>query len=105
MKNKLFHIITGMFIASFFCGCENSDAEDSQLEQIPAVLSGKAYTFDPDAEGEIWKAGKFVGMYMLKENTSECVAPYQNVQYQTTVEPLGYFTPTVKEDVLSARWQ
>ena len=100
MKNKLFHIITGMFIASFFCGCENSDAEDSQLEQIPAVLSGKAYTFEPDAEGEIWKAGKFVGMYMLKENTSECVAPYQNVQYQTTVEPLGYFTPTVKEDVL-----
>ena len=53
MKNKLFHIITGMFIASFFCGCENSDAEDSQLEQIPAVLSGKAYTFDRDAEGEI----------------------------------------------------
>ena len=52
MKNKLFHIITGMFIASFFCGCENSDAEDSQLEQIPAVLSGKAYTFNPDAEGE-----------------------------------------------------
>ena len=28
MKNKLFHIIIGMFIASFFCGCENSDAED-----------------------------------------------------------------------------
>ena len=34
MKNKLFHIITGMFIASFFCGCENSDAEDSQLEPV-----------------------------------------------------------------------
>ena len=100
MKNKLFNIITGMFIASFFCGCENSDTEDSQLEQIPAVLSGKAYTFDPEAEGEIWKVGKFVGMYMLKENTAECVASYQNVQYQTTVEPLGYFTPTAKEDVL-----
>lgn len=100
MKNKLFNIITGMFIASFFCGCDNSDAEGSQLEQIPAVLSGKAYAFDPEDEGEIWKAGKFVGMYMLKENTTEYVAPYQNVQYQTTVEPLGYFTPTAKEDVL-----
>lgn len=100
MKNKLFNIIIGMFIASFFCGCDDSDAEDSQLEQVPAVLSGKAYTFEPEAEGEIWKAGKSVGLYMLKENTTECVEPYQNVQYQTTVVPLGYFTPTAKEDVL-----
>lgn len=100
MKTNYFNIIAGICMASLCCGCDNSETEGGSPEQVPAVLSGKAYTFDPEAEGEIWQAGKSVGMYMLKGNTTECVAPYRNVKYQTTVEPKGYFTPAAKEDVL-----
>lgn len=99
MKNKLFYVIT-MIVAFALCGCDDDNKDGVQDAQTPVVLMGKAYTFDPDDAGELWKSGKTVGIYMLKENKAEYVEPYRNVKYQTTVQPEGYFTPTDKNDVI-----
>jgi len=99
MKNNLFYAIM-MIVAFALCGCEDNNNGDVQDVQTPVVLTGKAYTFDPDDAGELWKSGKTVGIYMLKENKAEYVEPYRNVKYQTTVQPEGYFTPTDKNDVI-----
>lgn len=100
MRNRLFHTAVVMLVACSFWGCNDDNAGSESDSRIPVVIAGKAYSFDPAVAGEAWKAGKDVGIYMVKENTAECVDPYQNVKYQTTVEPVGYFTPAVKEEVV-----
>lgn len=100
MKTKILNIAVVTLISCSFWACDDKNTEDGQRGNVPAVLAGKAYTFDPADAGEPWKSGKTVGIYMLKENTAEYISPYQNVKYQTTVEPIGYFTPAAKEDVL-----
>lgn len=100
MKNNLLYMVMGISVAFVFWGCSDDNSGDAQQEQVPAVIMGKAYSFDPEDMGEQWKSGKTVGIYMLKENTTECVVPYYNVKYQTTVEPQGYFTPINKDEVI-----
>ena len=87
MKNNLLYMVMGISVAFVFWGCSDDNSGDAQQEQVPAVIMGKAYSFDPEDMGEQWKSGKTVGIYMLKENTTECVVPYYNVKFQTTVEP------------------
>lgn len=98
MKNKILYIAAVTLSACSFWACD--DSENEKAVEVPAVLAGKAYTFDTTDEGEQWKSGKTVGVYMLKGNAAEPISPYQNVKYQTTVEPVGYFTPEMKENVL-----
>ncbi|GAE83719.1 fimbrillin family protein [Bacteroides reticulotermitis] len=99
MKNNLFYATIIAVVALALGGCSD-DATDTQPVPAPAVLMAKIYTLDPEEEGTHWKSGKNVGVYVLKGNTTECVSPYNNVKYQTTVTPEGYFTPAVKEDVI-----
>lgn len=99
MKNNLFYV-TAMFVVSTLWGCESDNNGSVEEVQKPIVLMGKAYTFTPNDAGELWKSGKTVGLYILKENEAEFVRPYCNVKYQTTVQPEGYFTPANKDDVI-----
>lgn len=91
--NKTLLLAMSMSCAFAFCGCDDEENSAPTVIDTPIVLSGKAYTFDPELEGEIWKRGKSVGVYMKKENSVETVSPYTNVKYNTTAEPLGYFSP------------
>ena len=91
--NKTLLLAMSMSCAFAFCGCDDEENSAPTVTDTPIVLSGKAYTFDPELEGEIWKRGKSVGVYMKKENSVETVSPYTNVKYNTTAEPLGYFSP------------
>ena len=100
MKNSLLYVVIAMFAMFSFWGCSDDDTSKEQQQQIPAVLMGKAYTFEPEDAGEQWKSGKTVGVYMLKENETECVGSYSNVKYQTTVEPQGYFSPADNDNVI-----
>jgi hypothetical protein len=100
MKNYLFNAVMLSTMAFVLGACSDDNSGDEQVSQTPIVLMGKAYTFNPEDAGEQWKSGKTVGIYMLKENTVECIEPYCNVKYQTTVMPEGYFTPAVMEDVI-----
>lgn len=100
MKNYLFNAVM-LVMAVFGSGaCDDDNPGNGQALQTPVVLTGKAYSFDPEDTGEQWKSGKTVGVYLLKENTPECIEPYRNVKYQTTVAPEGYFTPAVADDVI-----
>lgn len=99
MKNNLFYV-TMMLVAFTLCGCDDDNNGGVQDVQTPIVVMGKAYTFTLDDAGELWKSGKTVGLYMLKENKAEYIDPYRNVKYQTTVQPEGYFTPANKDDVI-----
>ncbi|SCH80262.1 fimbrillin family protein [uncultured Bacteroides sp.] len=100
MKDILLYVYIVMTIVSIFCSCSDNETNNSQQMQTPAVLMGKAYTFDTEDVGEQWKSGKTIGVYMLKDNKVECLEPYCNVKYQTTVNPQGYFTPVNKDDVI-----
>lgn len=99
MKNNLFYTII-IAVVTLALGACSDDHTDTQSAAAPAVLMAKVYTLDPEEDGVHWKAGKNVGVYVLKENTTECITPYTNVKYQTTVMPEGYFTPAVKENVI-----
>ena len=90
MKNYLFNAVMLSTMAFVLGACSDDNSGDEQVSQTPIVLMGKAYTFNPEDAGEQWKSGKTVGIYMLKENTVECIEPYCNVKYQTTVMPEGY---------------
>lgn len=65
--NKTLLLAMSMSCAFAFCGCDDEENSAPTVTDTPIVLSGKAYTFDPELEGEIWKRGKSVGVYMKRK--------------------------------------
>lgn len=102
MKNKLFG--AALLISSlplFFCGCDDDDnGGEQEITDIPVVLTGKTYSFDPKDGGTKWENGKKIGVYMMEEDGKTIVDPYQNIQYQSIVSPEGYFAPVNNDDVI-----
>lgn len=102
MKNKLFG--AALLISSlplFFCGCDDDDnGGEQEITDIPVVLTGKTYSFDPKDGGTKWEKGKKIGVYMMEEDGKTIVDPYQNIQYQSIVSPEGYFAPVNNDDVI-----
>lgn len=100
MRNNLFYSVLMLCSACIFAGCNDGDKEEEKVP-VPAVIQGKVYSFDVNAEAERWKGNQIIGVTMVKAGSAEPVQPYYNVKYQTTVYPVGYFTPMSMEDVLT----
>lgn len=102
MKNKLFG--AALLISSlplFFCGCDDDDnGGEQEITDIPVVLTGKTYSFNPKDGGTKWEKGKKIGVYMMEEDGQTIVDPYQNIQYESIVSPEGYFAPVNNDDVI-----
>lgn len=104
MKNKLFGVAALMItsLPLFLCGCGDDDNNggDPEITDVPVVLTGKAFSFDPKDAGTMWEKGKKIGVYMVEEDGKTIVDPYQNIQYQSIVSPEGYFAPVNNDDVI-----
>lgn len=104
MKNKLFGVAALMITSFplFLCGCGDDDNNggDPEITDVPVVLTGKAFSFDPKDAGTMWEKGKKIGVYMVEEDGKTIVDPYQNIQYQSIVSPEGYFAPVNNDDVI-----
>lgn len=104
MKNKLFGVAALMLtsLPLFLCGCGDDDNNggDPEITDVPVVLTGKTFSFDPKDTGTMWEKGKKIGVYMMEEDGKTIVDPYQNIQYQSIVSPEGYFAPVNNDDVI-----
>lgn len=104
MKNKLFGVAALMItsLPLFLCGCGDDDNNggDPEITDVPVVLTGKTFSFDPKDAGTMWEKGKKIGVYMVEEDGKTIVDPYQNIQYQSIVSPEGYFAPVNNDDVI-----
>lgn len=99
MKNKSFYTALLMATVSLtFCGCDNDSEDEVSLTDTPLVLTGKIYSFDPEATSAEWKKGKDVGVYLMKEDGEESINSYENVKYKSIEVPAGYFAPPVGND-------
>ena len=100
MRNNLFYSAVILLSACAFSACSDDD-KGSEMASVPAVIQGKIYTYDINAEAEKWKNNQMIGVTMLKSNSTELVEPYHNILYKTTVYPIGYFSPVTTDDVLN----
>lgn len=54
MRNNLFYSVLMLCSACIFAGCNDGDKEEEKVP-VPAVIQGKVYSFDVNAEAERWK--------------------------------------------------
>lgn len=99
--------ITGTFIL-LATGCDNeegyggTDIPEPEAGKVPAIVVGEAMAYNQEASSVVWDKNEKVGLFVLKEGTTECVEPYRNVKYeaisQNTSVVQGTLSPLENED-------
>lgn len=99
--------ITGTFIL-LATGCDNeeghggTDIPESEAGKVPAIVVGEAMAYNQEASSVVWDKNEKVGLFVLKEGTTECVEPYRNVKYEAISQNIsvvqGTLSPLEGED-------
>lgn len=99
--------ITGTFIL-LATGCDNeegygeTDIPEPEAGKVPVIVVGEAMAYNQEASSVVWDKNEKVGLFVLKEGTTECVEPYRNVKYEAISQNIsvvqGTLSPLENED-------
>ena len=99
--------ITGTFIL-LATGCNNeegygeADIPEPEAGKVPVIVVGEAMAYNQEASSVVWDKNEKVGLFVLKEGTTECVEPYRNVKYEAISQNIsvvqGTLSPLENED-------
>lgn len=103
MKNRLNIVSIGVFIIMALSGCDNQSSDASQDEGVNLIeLGGRFYSYRltdnlKDDEEEVWKANRYVGMYLQKEIGDTPVDECKNIKYESLSNPKRFMAMAPEE--------
>lgn len=99
MKKRIIYLF--VVVASLMACQDKQDDRTDLSKAYPAIIAGKAFSYDASGVGSIWNRGETIGVYMLAEGSDRIITPYSNIRYSANKRnDQDYFIPQSNDSLL-----